>query len=209
MMEVLVKIFKKDFWLTRLSFDMNLKYKLLFIVPSSRHSGGGHALLEFFVDKKEVDVIINYISDMKNINEINFKQTATDTYFVSVEFSSCRFCEILCDGGCFLNGCEVTESGIYMNIITGQGHSLFNLMRNLKSRGFEITILKKRSLEKNGDLTDRQKEVIEHAFGKGYFDIPRKISLKELSKEFGVSSSNLDEIIKRAERKILSRYFLR
>ncbi|MHA1343749.1 MAG: helix-turn-helix domain-containing protein, partial [Promethearchaeota archaeon] len=55
-------------------------------------------------------------------------------------------------------------------------------------------------------LTKRQKEVLIIAIKKGFFDIPRKISLSELAKELKISSSSLSETIRRINKKLSIKY---
>ena len=55
-------------------------------------------------------------------------------------------------------------------------------------------------------LTARQEDVIQTACENGYFDIPKKINLKELADCFDVCPATLCEILQRAERKVISEY---
>jgi predicted DNA binding protein len=55
-------------------------------------------------------------------------------------------------------------------------------------------------------LTSRQRNIVEIALEEGYFDYPRRITLRQLSKKVGVSASTVSEVLRRAEKKILSAY---
>jgi predicted DNA binding protein len=55
-------------------------------------------------------------------------------------------------------------------------------------------------------LTAHESLVLEEAFRRGYFEWPRKITLKELSRMLGVAPSTILEHIRKAERKILREY---
>ena len=55
------------------------------------------------------------------------------------------------------------------------------------------------SLEpRTSGLTDRQREVLEVAYERGYFRIPREVSLDELGEELGVTGSTASGILRRA-----------
>nr|MDA3856462.1 helix-turn-helix domain-containing protein [Candidatus Woesearchaeota archaeon] len=63
-------------------------------------------------------------------------------------------------------------------------------------------------INKNEDLTLKQKEILETAHMLGYFSYPRKISLTELAKHLKVSKATLSENLRISENKIISNYFL-
>ncbi|TFF98041.1 MAG: hypothetical protein EU547_02685 [Promethearchaeota archaeon] len=51
-------------------------------------------------------------------------------------------------------------------------------------------------------LTEKQKKVLTLAFNRGYFEIPRKITLKSLAKKLEVSRSALSEMFRRIFKKL-------
>lgn len=51
-------------------------------------------------------------------------------------------------------------------------------------------------------LTDRQRDVLEVAFDRGYYDIPRSVSTSEIAAEFGLDDSTVSEHLQRAERNL-------
>ncbi len=54
-------------------------------------------------------------------------------------------------------------------------------------------------------LTERQRKVIVSAFNLGYFDVPRRISVEDLSRHVGLKKSAVNEHIRKAERRLLNR----
>ena len=57
------------------------------------------------------------------------------------------------------------------------------------------------------DLTPQQLKAVNLAIEKGYFEIPKKVNLEELSTQMKISRTTFLEHLRKAEKKILSRYF--
>jgi Predicted DNA binding protein len=55
-------------------------------------------------------------------------------------------------------------------------------------------------------LTPREQEVLYYAYFRGYYSQPHSVTLDRLAEELGVSKSALSEILRSAERKIVSAY---
>ncbi|WP_255196572.1 helix-turn-helix domain-containing protein [Halorarius litoreus] len=53
-------------------------------------------------------------------------------------------------------------------------------------------------------LTDRQREVFEHAVQSGYYEIPRGVNQEQLANALGCAPSTVDEHLRKAESKMLS-----
>jgi len=58
--------------------------------------------------------------------------------------------------------------------------------------------------EPAGDgLTDRQREALRIAYERGYFDIPRRVSLEEVATELDISPSSASERLRRAQTQLI------
>jgi len=72
----------------------------------------------------------------------------------------------------------------------------------------KISVNSIRDSERNGwtdGLTEKQKEVISYAIGRGYFDPDSKIKLKDIAEGLGMARSTLGEHMKRAEYEIMKK----
>ncbi len=57
------------------------------------------------------------------------------------------------------------------------------------------------------DLTSKQLEILLLAYKNGYYEVPRDITLKEISEMVGVDKSVVSEHLRKAERKVLDEIF--
>lgn len=82
---------------------------------------------------------------------------------------------------------------------------------NLQKEHFEVKILKIENEKLNHIyfpqimpfLTKGQKRALELATQRGYYNFPRKVELKDLAKEIGISLSTFREHLRRAEKRIM------
>jgi hypothetical protein len=91
-------------------------------------------------------------------------------------------------------------------LISGED-TLKKITDRLSSKGVKYEISKISHLSAGSDLTARQEQIAKIALELGYFEFPKKIGIEELSKRLGISAGNLSEILRRAEKNILSKYF--
>ena len=57
------------------------------------------------------------------------------------------------------------------------------------------------------ELTNRQKEIMEYAIKRGYYDSPKKISGKDIAKELNIAYSTFYEHIRKVERKSIKHLY--
>jgi len=70
--------------------------------------------------------------------------------------------------------------------------------------GVTLESIRIHASSESGDLlTPRQRELLLHAIRAGYFQVPRKISLRDLAAQEGLAASSLSQALAVAEKKIL------
>lgn len=116
-------------------------------------------------------------------------------------------CRLICSSGGFCRTCQqengLCDSKVKWRIVLPDGASLNTLLQELKDKGVEVETVDVGDLRENGLLTSREEEAVRLAEDMGYFRFPRKTSLRDLSKILNISVSTLDEILRRAEGKIV------
>ncbi|MHC1609112.1 MAG: helix-turn-helix domain-containing protein [Candidatus Methanofastidiosia archaeon] len=208
MNEVVLKASNNKYCYQNLSEKYGINFKILNVMPSFSKTVGATLLLEFFTDG---DVIEQILADIKSFDYVFFAEVQknnSDSHLVLVKSTYSFPCSVLTKSGCFINKVEFTPTGMYIKLLVGTNCPFHELIQEFKDNGFEVEVIKKQSADLRDDLTPRQRKVLTAAFEMGFFDVPKRITLKELSEKVGVSASSADEIIKRAENKIISRYFM-
>ena len=77
------------------------------------------------------------------------------------------------------------------------------MVENLTNAGSDVQVLKKVQIRTHDGLTNRQTEVLKTALKMGYYDTPRKTTIRSIAKTLNVSHSTVAEILQRTEGKIV------
>jgi len=214
MHEVLIKACSDNSFLIDVAKDNGVDYKVLQLMPTFNGRIGGTMLCEFNTCSESLEQIIDYINNyssesMGTVEHLEIDRKSEEEYYLMLKMGYYFGCELFLRSGCLFNGCCCSKNCLMVDLFTCGNDSLYSFIRTLKNRNYKVDIVKKRNFDLGGNLTIRQKCVLKKAYDLGYFDIPKKVSLKELSNEIGVSPSSTDEIIKRAQKKIISTYLLK
>ncbi len=206
MMEVVLKIKIPQSWIEKVTIKHDTPIKFLDCMPFGE--SGGRGLIEINATDSEIQSIIEDIKSHEDICKVEISPSPDGGILGSVVTKRCVACQALTGSDCFLTSAISDKNGnVEWKLITGKKGSLLNLITKLEEQGCEVELKKSRKLTKREILTERQKEIIKIAFEKGYYDIPKNITLVELAKIFKISISTLAEILQRGEKKIISQYF--
>jgi predicted DNA binding protein len=120
-------------------------------------------------------------------------------------------CRAILGSNSFCRNCLFTlrpsEDGkVRWSIALAPNTPLNDVLVELDSKSIDVNLVKLAQMPESRSLTLRQEEIIRLALEKGYFEYPRKVGVRALAKEIGISPSSLSELLRRAERKILSEY---
>jgi len=95
------------------------------------------------------------------------------------------------------------KTPIEWRMVFGEQDSLKGFLAKLGRMGITASIREIGGLENNESLTLQQEQSLQTASERGYYRFPRRTSLRELAELQGISPSTLDEILRRAERKVI------
>ena len=152
--------------------------------------------------------LINTISDSKNIKSADLVELDQHRIKGMITSTDCPVCSTLSGLTCSLLSASTREDQKmeWKLLISGED-TLKKITDRLSSKGVKYEISKISHLSSGSDLTARQEQIAKIALELGYFEFPKKIGIEALSKRLGISAGNLSEILRRAEKNILSKYF--
>ncbi|MFN3384030.1 MAG: helix-turn-helix domain-containing protein [Archaeoglobaceae archaeon] len=118
----------------------------------------------------------------------------------------CLIAQPILSSGGIIVGLSYDDNSITWSVICDE-KDCSKLIKKLEKLGVEFELVYKGRLEDKDSMTFREEEILRTALEKGFFDYPKKIKLEELAELFNVSPSTLSEILRRAQKKVLERYF--
>ncbi len=103
--------------------------------------------------------------------------------------------------GAFVKSAVATPDFILVELVVSRN----SMLKELEALGCEI--VKQQSIEEmDYMLTPKQELALVYAFFRGYYSMPRRVGLKELAEELGLSISSLAEHLRKAEEKVVEAF---
>lgn len=190
-------------WMTKLvenHHDINIR--VLSCMPYK--SNGGRGLMR--LGSKNLSYYLNKIRHEQGVVSANFSRVSEKSAFGEVVVDKCAACTALNKSSCFMISSKSRADGWLEWAVAADSNSLiYDLLDLLGKKACEVQLL--RISSSNWALTQRQEEILWFAFNNGYFEYPRRISLRELSLVFDVSPSTMSEILRAGQRRIFNEYF--
>jgi len=157
------------------------------------------------------DHVVLFKKEVKKEDLIKLKSTSlkalrlTDNK-VWVRTNGCSVCKTLYTSDVVVEKVKVVkERTVLYTLLVPNTASLKAFLSNLTNQGVKVTVLNTSEINSN-DLTERQMEILKLAYKLGYFEEDRKITLTELAEKLGVSAPTLEEILRRALKKVVKYY---
>jgi len=209
MREVVLSLRLPETWTTRVVEKFSASVRVIDCRPSN--NGGIQQLVEINGQHELLKQIVEFIQDDENVEDAHIVKTKRGRILGVVTTTDSTMCKIIADVNCFCLTCPLAslnkpDGTVDWVLAMPANSSLRKLLAKLKGHGIGADILRVARISDGGKLTARQRHMIEYAFASGFFEYPRRTGLRELSKSLDVSPSALGEMIRRAERKIITSY---
>lgn len=206
-MEVEVKFNTPVEWIKKIVQTHSAEIKIRDIRSNSE---GTKDLIEIFSPAGKVAGMSKVLYDNEHTKR-DYLSIADDFHATAiVDANECPICKTIHNWDLFLTEAYSDSYGnIVMKWLVPDEATVLGFLERMEKDGVRFELLRKRTLTKKADLTARQEFVVRTALDLGFFDYPKKINLEGLSKRLNVSYVTLAEILRRAEKNIISSYLKR
>jgi predicted DNA binding protein len=153
--------------------------------------------------------LIEAMRDDKDLTGLEIVKSGNGHVYGSAASARCTVCKEIARSRCFLASVSVTSKEKAQWTVLGNDDSFKGLVEALDRRQIPYEVKLKKTLADTDLLTTRQEQILAIAFERGYFDFPKKMGLKELASETGITTATLTEILRRGQKKILGEYLAR
>jgi predicted DNA binding protein len=193
-----------DEWTNDVHSKENLNIRVVGCKP---HSSSGMLQYVEISTKGNIDDVISKIRANPNVEDSEFTKTDNSRASGLVITKNSPLCRSISDKPGFCTTCLLSGDSQHNHWrITLSGDDSFkSLLSDLDEMGVSVNVRDSRTLQ-NGTLTFDQDKIIRVAHDQGYFEFPRKVNLTALAERLHMSKSNLEEILRRAEHKIVANY---
>ncbi len=157
----------------------------------------------------QTDEVRRRISGMKEVLSFDVTEVASNRLLGVVISNNCRICSAIADvdASCFISAAATEEDcSVGYRLLLGS-EDIPLLMSRLSKTGAEYKIAEISAVSTIRGLTSKQEIILKTAMELGFYDFPRRISQEELAEKLGIKPSTLSEILRRAEKKVVGRYF--
>jgi predicted DNA binding protein len=206
MMEAVISLKIPKNWMSEIPEKHPVSIKVIERVPYSDR--GVKDLVEISGPQDIMEEVLKDIRKNPLVSKVDTTVTEKGKVIGAVTTSRCDICRILTDSDVFLISAETKSGGkVEWTLVLSEKEVLKGILDHLKSKSVEAELIKLTKIDDKESLTERQDKITHVAFDRGYFDYPKRISLRELARMFEVSPSTLSEILRKGQRKIVLDYF--
>lgn len=207
--EIVLQLKAPSTWASELTAKYASTVRILDCKPGKKE-GQLLQLVEVNSAPEELDKLAEDVKNSPAVKEAYVVKTKkgrmlgsilTESVLCSTLQGSSSFCR-----SCLFHAVPKSDGTVEWTVAFTGREALNELLDVLKREKVDVKILRLTSIVDAETLTDRQRKLVETALEEGFFDYPRRITLRQLAKKTGASASTVSEVLRRAQKKILSTY---
>lgn len=199
--------------LSTLSATTGCSARLDGVVPGS----DGHLVIYASVTDVEPAAVLAAAGSTEGIDRVRLVQRTTAGGVVELVLDSSPLLVLIDRGGAVI-GCRVEAGQVQLEANVPQGTDLRGLQSSLAAVAPSISLERKQQRQTtgtvpspsgllDGELTDRQRSVLEGAYRAGYFEWPRESTAEDLAAAMDVSPPTLHNHLRKAQNALFTPLF--
>lgn len=170
---------------------------------------GAKGMLQYLEisSKDGIETVISEIKSNRNILDSEFARLDKSRASGFLVTKSSPVCRWIAKYKGFCTSCPISDDQQRnrLRIVFGNKAELNQVLSGLEREGFSAKVTETEP-PLSGTLTYAQNIILGIAEQQGFFEFPRKVNLTTLAQRLHMSKSNLEEILRRAEAKIVLDY---
>lgn len=206
MLEAILAVDTPNDWKKEAIQKYHAKISVLDCLPYAKK--GNKDLVKIEVDPKHMQMLLDDVKRNPSVDDVDLTAIEDGVIKGAVSTVDCVACCSMVGDEAFLIDSRLNEDGktIWTLLVT-EKESVRRLIRELEGHRYHVELQKLSSIDNQELMTSRQEDILRIAFERGYFDYPKRISLRDLASMFGISISTLSEMLRKGQRKIMEEYF--
>lgn len=165
-------------------------------------------LVRIIVDPAHLVDVLRLVRADRGVTTVDLREVARGTLKGVLGSRDCIDCLRIVERDAFVVEARMDRPGrMLQRIVASDRGAVRRIIERLEARGHEVELQKLSSVDVDELLTRRQEDLVALAWEQGYFDRPRRTSLRDLARELDVSISTISELLRKAQWKIMSERF--
>ena len=203
MIEVRLAIQNPANWVGSLAESARVK-----IVDVKERKGVVEDFVELSSESLSPEEILSHLRETAGVLSADMTKVDRNRVIGMVSTHSCPICSTFAGLNCFLISANTRDDGkMEWRLFIGGDTDLKKLCGRLDANEVKYDILEVSRHAQKKEITARQEEILRVALDLGYFEFPKRMHLEELAEKLGITPGTLSEILRRAEKNIISNHF--
>jgi hypothetical protein len=206
MLDVRFLVDSPDNWISSMTEADSTHVKIMGVkVPKE---GVTEDFVELSSEKMSPEELVKHLRESHGVLSSNLSKLDRHRVVGTITTHDCPVCSTFAGLNCFLVSASTTTKGkMEWELFISKDDELKALCERLEAKQVKYEILEVSHRLRKREITSRQEQILRVALDLGYFEFPKRIKLEGLSEKLNISIGTLAEILRRAEKHVLSSYF--
>jgi predicted DNA binding protein len=206
MLEAVISITPPHSWIKRVtsSFPAVIRVMDCRNIPEKE---GVQELFEITCAPELTEKVTDFLRQDDYVYDVDIVKGKSGRVIGSLKTKKCTACRTFAGANCYLVSASSKPDGKLEWTLLGSDTMVKTLLKELEQSYVLAQVLKVSQIQDEVELTARQEHILQIALEKGYFEFPKKITLRELAKTLEISPATLTEILRRGQKRVLQEHF--